>query len=431
MLKANIRNFQSIPNVALDIDGFSVIVGKNNKGKSAIIRAIDAALKNKSGSDFIQWGKTQAEVDLVKDDLDIKWVKGDSASYTINKKSYTKLNKAVPQPILDAGFRQLEVADEKLNPLVAHQFEEIFLINKPGPFVTEAISTLYDFNVLNDADILCQKKLRATKSIQKTRESDLEKIRGNLDRFEGLDNLKKRWEIVKNDSNKVEKLKQEIIDLESYMSLIKGQTELVLSLKEIKKIKIPAIEKIRELITDYSQLLEFDKNYRTISGLIKTFKGITRVIIPDTEKLNQSIKDFAWLKGTIQNFKGLLQLVQTLKKTSLITIPETNTLENSIKELKVLSGLANDLKQAVVSCDNCKQTLVNLKNIDQINDKLVIVQKQIEITTYLKYNLHNLEELTECVKDLKEQYTGALADYKTAKADYDTFKMCPLCNKTL
>ena len=211
MLKVKIKNFQSIADTEFEVDGFTVIVGKNNRGKSAIVRAIDSALSNRLGNNFIRWGKLQTEVGLIKDNLDLSWVKEEkTASYTINKKSFTSLNRTVPQPIIDAGYKKFEIGDEKLNPLIAHQFEELFLINRSGPFVTEAISTLYDLNDINDADSLCQKKLRATKNLLKTRYTDTENLIKKLENFEGLEDVKQKWGVLKGYLEKAEAIKNSI-----------------------------------------------------------------------------------------------------------------------------------------------------------------------------------------------------------------------------
>jgi energy-coupling factor transporter ATP-binding protein EcfA2 len=168
MTEISIKNFQNVADAKFSIDGFTVIVGKNNIGKSAIVRSINAALTNQTGDDFIRHGEKSTEVSIVRKDIDIRWKKGDSASYVINKDEkhpYTKLNRAVPKPILDAGFRNIEVDDDlKINPLYASQFEPVFLLNKPGPQVTEILSEVYDINVISRADDLCQKENRATKA---------------------------------------------------------------------------------------------------------------------------------------------------------------------------------------------------------------------------------------------------------------------------
>jgi len=132
MLKLKIKDFQSVGDISFDVDGFTVIVGKNNRGKSAIIRAVDAALNNRSGDDFIRWGKTKSEVSFSKDGLEVDWVKGDSAKYKVNGESFTKLNRSVPQPIIEAGIKKIEVGDTKLSPQIAHQFKELFLLDNPS-----------------------------------------------------------------------------------------------------------------------------------------------------------------------------------------------------------------------------------------------------------------------------------------------------------
>ena len=44
MLDVEIRNFQSIDHVHLRVEGFTALVGRSNIGKSAVVRAVKAAL---------------------------------------------------------------------------------------------------------------------------------------------------------------------------------------------------------------------------------------------------------------------------------------------------------------------------------------------------------------------------------------------------
>jgi AAA15 family ATPase/GTPase len=225
MIRVKISNFQSISSASFDIDGFTVIVGKNNRGKSAIIRAIDAALSNKAGGGLVNWDKPSASVSLDvkssnKEEMSIVWEKGDSTEYKVNGKAYTKLNKAIPQPILDAGFKKLEISDKKFTPIVGHQFNELFLINEPGSVVTEVISTMYDFDVINDADIICQKKLRAAKSLLKTREEDVTILKEKLIVFKEMNGIILKFNEIKELLKLQDKLQTEINFLEVHQNLL-------------------------------------------------------------------------------------------------------------------------------------------------------------------------------------------------------------------
>ena len=175
MTEITIKNFQSIKKLKFTIDGFTVIVGKNNIGKSAIIRAIKSALTNQSGNEFIRRGEKYTEVKIKKDKLNIEWKKGASTTYKINDQNFSKLNRAIPQPLIDAGFNKMEIGDQKISPIIASQFQPLFLINKNGGVITDVLANLYKIDTLSIADDLCLKELRSQKSFLKTREEDLKK----------------------------------------------------------------------------------------------------------------------------------------------------------------------------------------------------------------------------------------------------------------
>jgi predicted ATP-dependent endonuclease of OLD family len=58
MIEIEVNDFQSISHTAVTIDKFSVIVGRSNIGKSALVRAIQCALTGAVGTDFVRHGAT-------------------------------------------------------------------------------------------------------------------------------------------------------------------------------------------------------------------------------------------------------------------------------------------------------------------------------------------------------------------------------------
>jgi DNA repair ATPase RecN len=391
MLKVKIKNFQSVADTEFEVDGFTVIVGKNNRGKSAVVRAIDSALSNRLGNNFIRWGKLQTEVGLIKDDLDLSWIKEEkTASYNINKKPYTSLNRAVPQPILDAGYKKFEIGDEKLNPLIAHQFEELFLINRSGPFVTEAISTIYDLNDINDADTLCQKKLRSSKNLLKTRNADAESLSEKIKNFDGLDDVKQKWETIKKLIKKSELLKESISEIDQFIFNLEKQKILIDNLKEVNKLKIPDIKKPRQLIDD-----------------------------------------FGWLDTTIKNFHKSLQIVQKLKEVCFLKIPELQETDTFIQNVLNLISWVGELKEISLSCDKCVHALENLKNLDTINEKLKEIESQVDSISYLIKIEEDFSSKVQSFKELKFSYDSAVQELNSSQIELNSFKVCPLCNNPL
>ena len=433
MLKVKIKDFQSIADTEFEIDQFTVIVGKNNRGKSAIVRAIDAALSNRLGNSFIRWGKLQTEVGLKTTNLDISWKKGETTSYFDHAKNkpITSLNKAIPKPIVDAGFKKIEIADEKMNPLIAHQFEELFLINKSGPFVTEALSTLYDLNDINDADSLCQKKLRGAKSLLKTRQSDIDDLTEKIKRFEGIDELKKKWAEIKVSIEKAEFLKKEISDLDRFIFQIQTQDKIIEKLKPISIIKIPDLKKSNQLILDYTWLESIVEKFRNILNLVQSLKGISTISIPSTDKPKQLISEYEWLEPRVEKFNQLSNLVQSLKNVSTVSIPITEKIESLIKEISIIYELTEKLKGTVLTCNNCKKALAELINLASIKEKIKGIEEQVLTFSYIVATEKQFHDTALNVKQIKNFYEESVQEWTLAKTEYDKYEICPLCNNPL
>lgn len=431
MLKVKIKDFQSIANTEFEIDGFTVIVGKNNRGKSAIVRSIDAALSNRLGNNFIRWGKLQTEVGLTTSDLDISWVKGETASYNINKKPFTSLNRAVPKPISDAGFKKLEIADEKLNPLIAHQFEELFLINKSGPFVTEAISTLYNLNDINDADTLCQKKLRASKSLLKTRQADAGELANKINQFQGLDDAKVKWEEVKKLIKKSDILKKEISDIENFEGQLRDAESKIQKLQPVSEVKIPDIGKPTQLIADYQWLVLTISTFQRALQLVQKLKAVSEVEIPSIEKPKQMITEYQWLESTNNTFQRAMQLVQKLKEILPLVIPDIIKPGDLIQEGATISLLAEKLRSASISCDKCKGVLDSVKNLESIAAQIKGIETQVEVVSFVTTAERDFMAGVQMVKQLKVTHEEATKEWASAQTEYDALEVCPLCNSSL
>ena len=69
MIRVNVENFQSLADVEVQLEGLTALVGPSDRGKSALVRAISAALFNLPGEYFVRTGTESARVT-------IGWLKG-------------------------------------------------------------------------------------------------------------------------------------------------------------------------------------------------------------------------------------------------------------------------------------------------------------------------------------------------------------------
>ena len=61
-----VKNLQSIGDTEVEVDGFTVITGPNNSGKSALVRAVIGLTSNYSGNkhSWVRKGQKNLEVTL-------------------------------------------------------------------------------------------------------------------------------------------------------------------------------------------------------------------------------------------------------------------------------------------------------------------------------------------------------------------------------
>lgn len=429
MTEVKIKNFQSIADADFKIEGFTVIVGKNNIGKSAVIRAIDAALTNQSGKDFIQVGKTKTSVEIKNKDIDIIWNKKETtSSYTVNGQTYTKLNRAVPQPIIDAGFDKMEIGDKKVCPLIAPQFKPLFLVNETGPVVTEILASFYNIDTLSDADDSCQKDLKSQKSLLKLRESDLSDVVLKLEKYKDFEALKSAVEALVSKEKRQVELNAEIKTILEYETRIKQLSDSIKALKSIETINLPDNKILKAGLEDVLWIKEKEQTIRDSATKLKSLQSIGGVNIPKNEGIEKSLSDIIWLKDREQKIQDLIQTVNALKNIDKVSLPETD-LEGLIQTCNQIKSWETSIE--VLNRKIEKQGQILSIDISGLREK----QEQIEIWISDFSRMVGLESefsaqvvRTKATRDELKTVTDELNGLEKEKAD---IKICVTCGRPL
>ena len=388
MTEISIKNFQSIKSVDLVVDGFTVIVGRNNIGKSAIIRAVDAALTNRVGDDFIRDGEKSTEIKIKREGLDLEWKKGAKTSYKINGEPFTALNRDIPKPLVEAGFGRMELGDKKISPLVAHQFDPLFLINKGGSVITEVLAGIYDLDSLSNADDMCQKDLKAQKSMLKTRDGDLASLQGKLEKYKDFETLKEEVKLLVEKDKASQSLQDEIALLTDYEVELEALVRNINILKGFKGVEIPSISECEKLVEENSWLEEKAQELFVLGTSIKKLRGIEKIEIPkvDLENVAQEVTQLStWneqLLGMIEDVRGYEEVVRNIS-------PEIKALEKAIPQAEAYS-------KAFVEVSEFEQSFM-------------------KVVGSAKSTRGELKAVTE--------------DLDLAKKEQAEIKVCPLCEK--
>lgn len=369
MTKISIKNFQSIKNINFDINGFTVIIGKNNIGKSAIIRAVEAALTNQIGKEFIRKGEKKTEVSINRNDINIEWKKGATATYQVDtgsgKETFSKLNRAVPQPLIDAGFEKMEIGDQKVFPLIASQFEPLFLVDKPGSVVTEVLASLYNIDTLSKADDLCQKVLKSQKSLLKTRESDLVLLQEKLEDFKDFEDIKQTVNLLVKKEEELQNLNSEISDLISYEERVKVLVESLTLLRDIKKIEIPDKTWCEKALFEIQWLQEKEQKLDELNDIVKKLEGAPTTKIPEIGKIGSLVEEVTQLRRWDEKATRIVDEIKQQKKfldtfdVDEITILTENT-DLAMKEFDAIRILEEEFSEAVITTKTTRDELKTL-----------------------------------------------------------------------
>lgn len=204
-----VKDFQSIGETTLDATGLTAIVGPSDRGKSALLRAVEAALFNRPGDQFVRQGAKTAKVTLaLPPGVDepqhvVEWEKGNGVNkFRIDGEDFSRVGKGAPPPLQALGFRDVVVGarekdgklegGELLRPQFATQFNPEFILDHSGPFIAELLVRVSRLGVVQKAGRLCAADLRTKKALVKTRTEDLAVATARMEHLTPLEPLRER-----------------------------------------------------------------------------------------------------------------------------------------------------------------------------------------------------------------------------------------------
>lgn len=204
-IQVRVRNFQSIEDASIVIDGLTVITGTNNAGKSALFRAVRGAFTNARGHAFVRSRQSHCTVDLkFEDGQTLTWEKGKNVNtYVVNGKAFKKVDRGVPPEVRAFGVEPISAGDKELWPQIAPQMTGVvFLLNEPGSVVAEAVADVERVNQLTNALRECDADRRSVRADLKARTETSTSLAEQRTHFAGLDlvvdgltDLDKRFEV--------------------------------------------------------------------------------------------------------------------------------------------------------------------------------------------------------------------------------------------
>lgn len=245
-LKARIRNFQAIADVRFVAEGFTVITGKSNLGKTSLIRALSAILFGRPGDSYVRRGEDYAGGAISLTDsqgpLKIVWRKVPSNKrkpnlqpiVEVNGLAHTKVgrdHKTLTEPF---GISEIETTATRLRPQVAMQHDPMFLIGESETTVAELFKLLGRVDIITDAQKLAKKDLTSTENSRKIRAKDLGDAEERKLALDHVPTLREKLDTLKEVG---QEYKQGIKDRKA----IEGNLTLLASLIPCSLPRVPAV----------------------------------------------------------------------------------------------------------------------------------------------------------------------------------------------
>jgi DNA repair protein SbcC/Rad50 len=158
--KLRLRNFQSHELTEIDLSkGLNVFVGNSDEGKSAIVRALDAVLRNEVSNDLVRHGADFFEVTIWLDSrIMVSRRKGEKVNeYVITEEdkvaeTFERLGNDVPKRVREIlGQCDVTVDEEEIPVTIANQEQGTFLMDQPAPVRAKLFGKISGLDVIDRA----------------------------------------------------------------------------------------------------------------------------------------------------------------------------------------------------------------------------------------------------------------------------------------
>lgn len=332
-MKVRIQNYEILGDVKLEfVNGVNIITGESNNGKSAIFRAIEGALFNELGDEFIQFETDYSLVAIQDEDNTVIWrkprAKNKSTVYTVNGNEMTKVGRtqvAEVANVMDIKEIKLTSTDkEKLNFWV--QMEYPFLIGKSG-------SQLFEFLSLSSENDNLTEVIKEMRSDLGGISKKISKKEGGIDSLKNIIRKEEEYLSTKDGFNVIY---DKTLDIESkvvnYKELAQSYSNILTKRGKIAELKeshtnvseslsiiSPKFDEFENDLQDYGKvsqsLSEIDSKTKKIKEekiRIKTVRETINII--DIIELKLRIDKYIKVEKEIERIKNSLSMIGILSK---------------------------------------------------------------------------------------------------------------------
>ena len=281
-----IKNFQSLKNVKLDLQPFTVITGRSSSGKSAFFRSLRLLVSNQRGASFVTNGERQCTITAHFKAGPVTLKRGADNEYILpGDQKWTKLNGAVPEEV--SKFMGIPAK----NPInMAGQFDKPYLLDDTAGEAAKILGELTNVRVIFDASRESNRRKLAKTSTLKTRAEDLQKVRDSSVKFKGLADRRKAVEGAEQGLETVLKLDQQVDTLKSLQTKSEAAQATLDRVLSLSTMEIPSLTRLNATLTRVATLKKLQARLATAESKIAEARKIEDIELPSTMKFEALVK---------------------------------------------------------------------------------------------------------------------------------------------
>jgi len=254
--------------------GVNIFVGETDAGKSAAIKSLRLAIKNRpSGDEFIShWGDT-TKVKVKVDKKIVKRVKGKKNLYYINKKKFKSFGQSVPEQISNL----FNISDVNIQ----NQLDRHFLISESPGEVARYFNKIVDLEIIDRSQTNISNCIKKEKKDLLTEKENRKELKKSLKEYDWLMDAEDELRKLEQTQSSINKIHRQIKEIST---LIVNIEELELDRIKFAKL-IKAKPKVYELIKLGEEIEKENDKYDELSELIESIeKTESRIKIKTKEK---------------------------------------------------------------------------------------------------------------------------------------------------
>lgn len=335
MILVEVENFQSIAKQTIEIEGFSVLVGKSNLGKSAIVRAVKAALTGAPAESFVRHGascsrakgakscKCYCSVRIVGPDLDLRWEKGDSVNrYECNGRPYSVVGRGTPE-FLGPPFEPVELGGERVLLQVFDQFAPLFLLDRSGTAVADTLSDVAKLDQINEAVRFSERDRKEVGGTRKVRLQDVKELESSLGAYETLGSVAASAESAQAAFEGLEQLAAEQDRLGGYLEVLGRLQAAFRALAPLAEVTLPMIHGLDESRRGLAAAERYIRALEVEQGALAALERPARVEVPSIEGVLALARKHNTLADWGRSVAGLKTFFAMADAANKAGIPET------------------------------------------------------------------------------------------------------------